>query len=284
MLRKLVKHDILSTYRDFGLIYLGMIAFALLSGLSISNDMTGDGIFRRILVIFLMGSIIAGFILTFVTIIRLFSKRLFSNEGYLTLTLPVSSTQTVIAKVITSLFWIMLTSLVFIVSMTIMLSISWISISNRMIAEGYSIAQIWEMIEGIGLIRFIRSGMLIATPLSLLEIIYTLLILLMVIVLINTSYLKKFKLPIGVGVYFLVNLLLNTLKTNLIPGPFILNDWVLHGAVSPEIILDLLVSGKPLVLSINWLQYGGLVIFYLIFIGVFGYLSVWLLDKKLELE
>jgi hypothetical protein len=284
MLRKLVKHDILSTYRDFALIYMGMLAFSILSGYTISIDTSGSGVYSRISFILLMGSVISAFVLTLVTIIRLFSKRLFSNEGYLTLTLPVTNTQTVIAKVISGLFWVLLTSLVFLVSFGIMLTAIWFSIGNRMLLEGYTWASFWQMFEGIGLVRMIQAGLLLATPLSFLEIVYSLLILLFVIVLINTSYIKKFKMPLGIGVYLLISLALDTLKNYLIASPVIMNNWVIDGIVQPEVIAEMLQSGKPLELIVNWWQYGGLVLFYLAFIGAFGYLSVRLLNKKLELE
>ncbi|MDO9591603.1 MAG: hypothetical protein Q7I98_00215 [Erysipelotrichaceae bacterium] len=41
MLRKLVKHDILSTYRDFAGLYMGMLAFAILAAVSINMDQLG---------------------------------------------------------------------------------------------------------------------------------------------------------------------------------------------------------------------------------------------------
>jgi hypothetical protein len=261
-----------------------MLAFSILSGYTISIDTSGSGVYSRISFILLMGSVISAFILTFVTIIRLFSKRLFSTEGYLTLTLPVTNTQTVIAKVISGLFWVLLTSLVFLVSFSIMLTSIWFSIGNRMLLEGYTWTQFWQMFEGIGLVRMLQAGLLLATPLSFLEIVYSLLILLFVIILINSSYIRKYKLPIGIGAYLLISLALNTLKTNLLATPIILNDWVIDGVVQPEVIAEMLQSGKPLELIVNWWQYGGLALFYLAFIGGFGYLSVWLLNKKLELE
>ena len=36
--------------------------------------------------------------------------------------------------------------------------------------------------------------------------------------------------------------------------------------------------------EINWLQYGGMALFYIVVLAGFGYLTVWLLNKKLELE
>ena len=86
MLRKLVKHDILSTYRDFAGLYMGMFAFAILAALSINMDR--DGYLIGISVFLLTGFSIATAVVTFVSIIRLFGRRMFTSEGYLTLTLP----------------------------------------------------------------------------------------------------------------------------------------------------------------------------------------------------
>ena len=98
MLWKLVKFDIRSTSRDFAVLYMGMFALAVLAG-TLANELIVFSLSLNIAISITVA------VVTFVSIIRLFSRRMFSTEGYLTLTLPATSTQQVIAMVLTGAFW-----------------------------------------------------------------------------------------------------------------------------------------------------------------------------------
>jgi len=220
--------------------------------------------------------------MTFVTIIRLFSRRMFTSEGYLTMTLPVTNTQTVIAKLLTGAFWSIMTMLMFIIAGAILIA------SDFMFADvmiyGYTLSQIWSMFLDTGFLRIIGFGILTGIPMGILEIFYSLLILLFVIVIINTSFVKKYKTGIGIVVFLAINLILNTFRTNIIGRPVSLNDLRVEILPGMNAVNELLAALRGFEYEINWLQYGGMVIFYIVVLAGFGYLTVWLLNKKLELE
>jgi hypothetical protein len=282
MLGKLVKHDILSTYRDFAGLYMGMFAFAILAAFSINMDKQGYLI--GISIFSLTGFSIATAIVTLVSIIRLFGRRLFSSEGYLTLTLPVSNTQTVIAKLLTGAFWSVMTTLVFLIVGSILLGSLWMSLSNRLMVEGYTWSQLWTLFVDTGFIRILTSGVLMSIPLGILEMFYSLLILLFVIVFINTSFVKKHKTTIGILVFLAINMILNTFRTNFIAGPVSVDALDIRIVPGMNMLAEVLAVLRGFEYEINWLQYGGMTLFYIVVLSGFGYLTIWLLNKKLELE
>lgn len=275
MIRKLIKHDILSTYRDFAGYYMGMLAFTILTSYLISIG-DGSSMFSSISALMLMASVVAVFALTFITVIRLFSKRMFSNEGYLTLTLPTTHTQTVIAKLISSFFWITMTSLVFLIAISIILPPVFLTV-------GYTWAQFWQMINtGIQLI--LSSGVLVGIPLGILEIVYSLMILLSVIVFVNTCYVKNHKTTIGILVFLFINLILETIRNSYISAPITVDDASFQLFPDVGVIEQMWAALQGFRFEVNWVQYGFLALFYVLVIAGFGFLTVWLLNKKLELE
>jgi hypothetical protein len=282
MLRKLVKHDILSTYRDFAGLYMGMFAFAILAALSINMDK--EGYLIGISIFLLTGLSIATAVVTFVSIIRLFGRRMFTSEGYLTLTLPVSNTQTVIAKLLTGAFWSIMTSVMFMIVGAILAGSVWLAIADRMLIEGYTWTQLWTMFLDTGFARILTSGILMSMPLGIMEMFYSLLILLFVIVFVNTSFVKKNKTGIGIVVFLAINMILNTFRTNVIAGPVSVNDLNIQILPGMNGVAQVLAALRGFEYEINWLQYGGMALFYIVVLAAFGYLTIWMLDKKLELE
>lgn len=282
MLRKLVKHDILSTYRDFAGLYMGMFAFAILAAVSINMDQRGYLI--GISVFLLTGLSIATAVVTFVSIIRLFGRRMFTSEGYLTLTLPVTNTQTVLAKLLTGAFWSVMTSLMFMVVAAILAGSVWLSVADRMLVEGYTWSQLWSMFMETGFMRILGSGILLSIPLGIMEMFYSLLILLFVIVFVNTSFVKKSKTGIGIVVFLVINVILNTFRTNVIAGPVSANELNIQILPGMNSVAQVLAALRGFEYDINWLQYAGMTVFYIVVLAGFGYLTVWLLNKKLELE
>ena len=117
MLGKLIKYDIRSTWRDFAGVYLSIILGVIIVP-QLFNHFNSETI-----------NLLAGFIGTAIVIttivimimmlFRIFNTNVFSKEGYLTMTLPVSSTQIVISKLLVSTMWIILTGFVSVIGILI---------------------------------------------------------------------------------------------------------------------------------------------------------------------
>jgi len=212
MLIKLIKHDLIATRGEFLGIYLGFILLSIVAPILILNGPE----WMQILSIFsVFGVLIAIIIITLLAIIRLFQKRLFSNEGYLTWTLPVSVKLNLLSKVIVGVIWNIASFL-----------IVWLGV---LISSVIFIAQLGtydQVIETIDLL-FIRSGFinklltlsLTFFPQFFVSIVYSVLFLLFVITLINTSWIKKGRNAIGIVVYFGLSLIIDAITTQFITKP-----------------------------------------------------------------
>ncbi len=86
------------TWRQFSLVFMIYFGMCFLAGSTLSQ--ASPFLFTALFI--LAGGIILG---TLVTTFTNYEKSMFRNEGYFTLTLPVSSHQLLISKIISSLIW-----------------------------------------------------------------------------------------------------------------------------------------------------------------------------------
>ena len=85
-------------------------------------------------------------------------------------------------------------------------------------------------------------------------------------------------------VFLAINVILNTFRSNFIAGPVSLNELKIQILPGADGVAQVLAALRGFEYEINWLQYGGMTVFYIAVLAGFGYLTVWLLNKKLELE
>ncbi len=110
MLGKLIKYDIRSTWRDFAGVYLSIFLGVIIVP-QLFNHFTND-------VVNMLGGfmgtaiVISTIVIMIIMLFRIFNTNVFSKEGYLTMTLPVTSTQIVVSKLLVSTMWIVLTGIV----------------------------------------------------------------------------------------------------------------------------------------------------------------------------
>ena len=109
MLRKLIKHELRAT----GRVMLPLLAIVLVAavGGNISTYRlleTQSGVLNTLGILLLMGytiAFVASGVMAFVLMVQRFYKNLLRDEGYLTMTLPVSVHEHIWAKLLTSLIW-----------------------------------------------------------------------------------------------------------------------------------------------------------------------------------
>jgi hypothetical protein len=279
MLWKLVKLDIKSTSRDFAILYTGMFALAILAG-TMANELIVFSLALNIAISITVA------VVTFVSIIRLFSRRMFSTEGYLTLTLPATSTQTVIAMVLTGAFWSIMTLVMFTLALSTMFMVVLVIELGGQLSfaqvDWQSLPQLWEAILASELTKDLGFGLLTGIPMGIIQMFYSLMILLFVIVFVNTSFVKQSKTLIGIIVYLAISMILNTLRSNIFTKPIDeLRFQIISGTDGITQVIPLLSGLEN---EFSWMEYGGTVLYYIVVLAVFGYLTVWLLNNKLELE
>ncbi len=108
MLKKLLKHEYRATYKLFLSIYAGLLLITLVT-LGISKlDLFSQLPFSTLKTLFLIAMVLGCIALPIGSVIYImyrFYKNLFSDEGYLTFTLPVTRMQIILSKFITGCTW-----------------------------------------------------------------------------------------------------------------------------------------------------------------------------------
>nr|WP_317413677.1 hypothetical protein [uncultured Solibaculum sp.] len=109
MLGKLIKHEFVASSRLMGLMVICALFVAGITSLSYALDIIWFQVTATFLLVI---SAVAVIIFTYIVVAVRFFKSMYSQEGYLTMTLPVSSSNLLGAKVIVSLIWLIVSVLV----------------------------------------------------------------------------------------------------------------------------------------------------------------------------
>ena len=102
MLGKLIKYEFKATTRIFLPLFTAVLAMAIITRLTFSLQWEAPRILSMVLSILL---IVAAFVITLILTIQRFYKNFLTNEGYLTLTLPVSTGRLIAGKLIVAMVW-----------------------------------------------------------------------------------------------------------------------------------------------------------------------------------
>ncbi len=139
MLRKVLKHDLKSIYKLWIVISVTALVLGTLGGVALRVLLTpteGPEHFtpyKALAAIFMLLAIIgiiAYFVICYIFVIYRYYQNFFTDEGYLTFTLPVSRYTLLNAKLINAFIWETATGIVFIASFVIMLLIAPSSVSE----------------------------------------------------------------------------------------------------------------------------------------------------------
>ncbi len=275
MLIKSIKHDLLATYRDFIGIYTALLLLALIGPFIIQ---THQEWLIAIMVFGIFGFSVATVVITFMTIIRLFNRRLFSHEGYLTMTLPIKTHTTIISKIVAGLIWSTMTILVFCLS-AVFFGVIYFGLHvafNGLDLNEFMpfLTTIWET----GVIWTLLQSFMAEIPLLLADSIYSLVLLVFVMTLVNTSFIKKNKVAAGVAIYMILSLALNSILTNLH------GDALIYSTGGYIFNINPLLAMSNMAYSLDLPNYMIELIGKVLYIAGLGYASWWLLEHKLEIE
>lgn len=119
MLKQLLKYEFKATGRTYGGLYLALVALAVLSGFSLRSSSKDD--FASLLLFAYMVVAVAVAVVSVMTIVTRFTRNLLGREGYLMHTLPVTESQLILSKLISSVVWMLCSSIVGIFSFAAML-------------------------------------------------------------------------------------------------------------------------------------------------------------------
>lgn len=156
MLKQLLKYEFKATKSLYFGLYLALALLSVVLGVSFRQenarvDNTNFGRLEVILMVLYLSVIFAIAVLCFVSTVQRFYKNLLGREGYLMHTLPVTETQLILSKLITSMVWVLCSGLVGIVCITGMVSIGVIDQETFGMVDWNSWKQLWQMLyEEIG--------------------------------------------------------------------------------------------------------------------------------------
>ncbi|HAM62502.1 MAG: hypothetical protein A2Y20_01725 [Firmicutes bacterium GWF2_51_9] len=281
MLIKLIKHDLLATYREFTGLYVALISMAIVGPFVVS---TRNEWLIAILFFGLFGFTIATLVVTFMTIIKLYSRRLFSDEGYLTLTLPVKTRDTIASKVATGVFWSFATIAVFFLSFTLFTTIFYFILTGtQWYYLSVDIATILGQISDTGIFKVLFNASLLGFPLSLMDTVYSMTLLLFIITLVNTSLIRKNRVAAGVALYLLASMILGSILSNLHGESILFTELILKLNDSSG-FTDFTNALRAFNFTFNGMDYAITLVGKLIYIAGLGFGTHWLLENKLEIE
>lgn len=153
MLKQLLKYEFKATKSLYFGLYLALALLSVVLGVTFRQEhalahSTSFQNLEVILMIVYVSVILAIAVLCFVNTIRRFYQNLLGREGYLMHTLPVTETQLILSKLITSMVWVLCSGLVGIVCITGMVSIGVLDAEALGTVNWDSWMQLWGMLYG----------------------------------------------------------------------------------------------------------------------------------------
>jgi len=272
MLKKLIKYDIKSTWRDFTGIYLAILLGVIILPF-IFNKVNNDFIYITGGFI-AFGIIIAVIVITIISLFKIFNTNVYSKQGYLTLTLPVTSRQILTSKLIVSTMWIVSTMVVSMIGLLIFaLLIAPLPFMDIINAIKSTITQLAGL--GGATVVLLIFGMIISTVKEVAK-------LFLACSIAHLKQFNKFRVPVGVLSYFAFSWAENIIVQGvvLVFGPFFKDKTII--LTQMETISDIASLQEALGLF-NWVI--GLAILYGIFLTfAYSFCNIWILNNKLDLD
>ncbi|MEG0239987.1 hypothetical protein [Anaerorhabdus sp.] len=253
---KLIKYEMIHSYRNFALVF-GIFLLACLIVPFLPYDISAIG--ASIIIFAFFGISIA----VFVTIIKNYNTSMFKKPGYLTLTLPVSSHELVLSKVISAFLWLTITSIVLAVGIMILvfaiITVEGVPINMNEFfnAINYAFGRIDLGVFLIGLVQGILEGLVIILGLFVL------------VTAVQTKYTRNHKTAISFLIFIAYTVIMSFIGMNL---PISMQE--------SGFIFEVMEYGKISSISINWY----LMIMTIVEIVAFYGITVYILEKKIEIE
>ena len=153
MLKQLLKYEFKATKRLYFGLYLALALLSVVLGVTFRQEhalahSTSFQNLEVILMIMYVSVILAIAVLCFVNTIQRFYQNLLGREGYLMHTLPVTETQLILSKLITSMVWVLCSGLVGIVCITVMVAVGVFDPETFGMVDWESWKQLWGMLYG----------------------------------------------------------------------------------------------------------------------------------------
>ncbi len=207
-LKLMIKHTFKESYKTMlilnGILFvsmLGIAIFALVANESFLSTPIGTFfmIMGMILIIVLLYAAMGGMVYT---VYKTMNQKLFTDEGYLTLTLPVSVDSIIISKIFVNLIWMIVFSITAFLGLFVIIELIAMKNINEFLSIGMMLKELLGNVNVLENIKFIEILSVIFTILMLLIMsIVSLLLFFNILAFVNTGKLKKGKSAIAIIMY-----------------------------------------------------------------------------------
>ena len=282
MLRKLLKYELLSTSRVFGLSYVVLLASAALVRLlteiayrqsEIMEQMDllpiplAD-IFAGLSAFLYFGVIVAVCVVTLIFILQRFYKNLLTGEGYLMHTLPVTTHQLLMSKLIAAVVWTMASSVAVLLSLYLLVATP--QLTMGLLAEFTLACQAFQQeIHFPFLLLCLEFAvvLLVAAAGSILEIYASIML---------GHQAPKYRIALAVVAYFAIQMILSTATVFVMVGVVMVPTGVWNS-------LGAWLAGLGPVMLIQ-LFMAFLLVSNLVLAAIFYCITAYLMHRRLNLE
>lgn len=260
MFAKLLKHELRSCAGFMGIISLGSLGVGVASGFLLrymeqsANQMITNESLEMLLGILFFFAFLALFafaVIGGIFPITQFYKRKFTDQGYLTFTLPVRSWQIYLSSLLNLIVWGFVCALSMFVSFILVFLI------------GFMNTEVWnEMVRSFSFldVKEVFAEMDFMNPLYLLINSACSVMIMMNSMILGAMFAKKHKILVAVGVYYLTSMVMGAVSTALTNLEYITDPML---AIERMQTVTVLTTGA---------------------VGIVGaVLAIWLMDKKLNL-
>jgi len=131
---KLIKYELIRSYRNYFMLFVVYLAVCVVVPFVANIDLLSD-LFFLVFIVLVVGLSFS----IFISIVMDFWKSMFSREGYLTLTLPLSTAEVLLAKLIAAFIWVVVASFVLLLGVFILCMLL-----LHVMGEGVSLSEVFE--------------------------------------------------------------------------------------------------------------------------------------------
>lgn len=261
MFWKLCKHELKCSYRSFLVLYAIVMVAALLM------NPRNEGMITNIAAIVYIIMSVVMFIMCVVVIIKNYSNSMFSRNSYLTHTLPVTSTQLLLTKILSAVFWIIVSVFVLFLSMLIIgLRVSGFDFS----AITETLQQFFSTVIAVDSLLYLFY-MIVGTAESV-ALVY------LVMNITHTTYVPRYRTAVAILLYILISWILSFVFDRILLAPFRLASDDFAGTI----------MGMFMGMQVEYQFMAGvgiMIVKSLLLLSLFFFFgSKYILDHKLEIE
>ncbi len=271
---KLIKHELIATYRNYMTIFVGVLALSILGGLS--NLIADEELVSVFAILAFSAFAIGGMVILLIQSIKMYTSDLYSARGYLNLTLPVPTWKLLLSKIIVMILWYIITFIVFCLAFFVFALITTLTYNYIITIQDIvdAIKGIFEYLKlpwDVYVLWIIASFTSLFSTISLVGLAATL---------VSTGRIRKFKWAVAVVIYFFFSYLITFARHALSKLLKISYDPTTFSGLGNLFSIYGLSAFATDFNAQTWLS-----ICLNLLVGLIAFIAtVWLVDNKIEIE